>query len=52
MREKPAKAPPTDYTIHVHISGVHYRLHDVLYADATLNGKKVELMGLDVPHSG
>jgi hypothetical protein len=44
----------TDYPIQVHISGIHIRTHcgsvirscdDVLYADATLNGKKVDLMG-------
>jgi hypothetical protein len=42
----------------VHIYGVHIRTHcgtlshscdDVLYADATLNGKKVDLMGQNVP---
>jgi hypothetical protein len=51
---EPAKAPPTYYTIRVHISGVHIRnsaraMDDVLYADATLNGKKVDLMGENVP---
>ncbi|MDR3723494.1 MAG: hypothetical protein P4K83_03285 [Terracidiphilus sp.] len=47
-----------DYPIQVHISGIHIRTHcgavirscdDVLYADATLNGKKVDLMGTVVP---
>ena len=54
---EPAKAPPTDYSIQVHISGVHVRTYcgtftrcdDALYADATLNGKKVDLMGENVP---
>ena len=48
----------TDYPILVHISGIHIRTHcggvikscdDVLYADATLNGKKVDLVGEVVP---
>jgi hypothetical protein len=48
----------TDYPIQVHISGIHIRTHcggvikscdDVLYADATLNGKKVDLVGEVVP---
>ena len=42
----------------MHISGIHVRTHcgsltnlcdDVFYADATLNGKKVDLMGSTVP---
>jgi hypothetical protein len=51
----PAKAPRTDYTIQVHISGIHINcgsvLHcdNVVYAEAILNGKKVELMGDNVP---
>ena len=46
-----------DYQIKVHISGVHYReeylegrpgpnhTEEVIYADAVINGKKVELRG-------
>ena len=42
------------YPIKMHISGVHYRAEyegggnseDVLYAEAVINGKKVELRGL------
>lgn len=43
-----------DYPIKVHVSGIHIRSHcgsftnyceDTLYADATLNGAKVDLMG-------
>ena len=55
LGQKPPKAAPgTDYPIKVHISGIHIRtqyrsLDDLLYADATLNGKKVELVGDDVP---
>lgn len=51
--------PKVDYPIKVHISGIHIRTHcgglvgnscdDMLYADATLNGKKVDLMGEVVP---
>ena len=51
------QAPPKaragiDYPIKVHISGIHVRTpcrgevcRDVVYADAIVNGKKIELMG-------
>jgi hypothetical protein len=60
MQERAQTKPGTDYPIQVHISGIHIRTHcgsivkscdDVLYADATLNGKKVDLMGEVVPIS-
>lgn len=49
--------PPTakkgvDYPIAIHVSGIHVRTpckgencSDVVYADATVDGKKIELMG-------
>ena len=49
-----ADAKPGDnYPIKVHISAIHYRKEhigsgqnaDVLYADAVMNGKKIELRG-------
>jgi hypothetical protein len=51
---KPAKsANKLDYPIKVHISGVHLRPYpnepSVFYVDATLDGKKVDLMGDAVP---
>jgi hypothetical protein len=46
------KLNPADFTIKVHISATHMQLNtplgDVLYADAILNGKKVELAGTAV----
>lgn len=51
------QAPPKartgiDYPIKVHISGIHVRTpcrgevcHDVVYSDAIVDGKKIELMG-------
>jgi hypothetical protein len=48
----PAAKPGVDYPIAIHVSGIHVRTpckgencHDVVYADATVDGKKVELMG-------
>jgi hypothetical protein len=58
MHERARAKPGTDYPIQVHISGIHIRTHcgsilkscdDVLYADATLNGKKVDLMVKSYP---
>lgn len=58
VQEKAQTKPGADYPIQVHISGIHIRTHcgsiikscdDMLYADATLNGKKVDLMGEIVP---
>jgi hypothetical protein len=44
--------PGVDYPIKVHISGKHYRdeyfgsqAQDVIYADAVMKGKKIELRG-------
>jgi hypothetical protein len=52
-QELPHVKPGDDYPIKVHISGKHYRREyvgsgqdrDVIYADAVINGKKVELRG-------
>ena len=52
-QELPHARPGDDYPIKVHISGIHYRKEyigsgqtaDVIYADAVMNGKKVELRG-------
>jgi hypothetical protein len=52
-QELPRAKPGEDYPIKVHISGVHYRgeylgpgqMADVIYADAVMNGKKIELRG-------
>jgi hypothetical protein len=51
-KELPHAKPGVDYPIKVHISGKHYRKeyfgsvgYDVIYADAVMNGKKVELKG-------
>jgi hypothetical protein len=52
-QELPHAKPGDDYPIKVHISGKHYREEyagsgqdeDVIYADAVMNGKKVELRG-------
>jgi hypothetical protein len=48
----PTAKPGVDYPIAVHVSGIHVRTpckgencHDVVYADAIVDGKKVELMG-------
>jgi len=47
-KEKPN---PADFTIKVHISAAHFLLNPtysslpILYADATLNGKKLQLAG-------
>lgn len=56
-RQPARDAHGADYPIHVHISAIHIRTHcgtlthcdDALYADATLDGKKVDLMGDNVP---
>jgi hypothetical protein len=52
-QELPHAKPGDDYPINVHVSGIHYRKEylgsgqtaDVIYADAVMNGKKVELRG-------
>jgi hypothetical protein len=52
-QELPRARPGVDYPIKMHISGIHYRgeyigsgqTKDVIYADAVVNGKKVELRG-------
>jgi hypothetical protein len=52
-KELPHAKPGDDYPIKVHISGIRYRQEyigsgqtaDVVYADAVMNGKKVELRG-------
>ena len=58
MHERTPAKPGNDYPIQVHVSGIHIRTHcgsiiksgnDVLYADVTLKGKKVDLMGEIVP---
>jgi len=48
----PTAKPGVSYPIAVHVSGIHVRTpctgqncHDVVYADAIVDGKKVELMG-------
>jgi hypothetical protein len=49
----PHAKPGDNFPIKVHISGIHYRAEyigagqteDVIYADAIMNGKKVELRG-------
>jgi hypothetical protein len=55
FRASTATAKPGDnFPIKVHISGIHYReeyigagqTEDVIYADAVMNGKKVELRGI------
>jgi hypothetical protein len=54
----PHAKPGDSYPIKVHIYGIHYRAEyvgasqtaDITYADAVMNGKKVELRGdRDVP---
>ena len=53
LGQPPPKAKAgVDYPIAVHVSGVHVRTQckgetcpDFVYADATVDGKKVELMG-------
>ena len=54
----PKAKPGVNFPIKAHISGIHIRTHcgsftnfcdDVFYADATLHGKKVDLMGSIVP---
>jgi hypothetical protein len=50
-QELPHAKPGDDYPIKVHVSGIHYRdeylgsgqTADVIYANAVMNGKKVEL---------
>jgi len=52
-QELPNAKPGVDYPIKMHISGLHYReedigsgqLVDVIYADAVMNGRKIELTG-------
>ena len=52
-QELPNAKPGNPYPIKVHISGLHYRGEyvgsgqdqDVIYADAVMNGKKVEFRG-------
>jgi hypothetical protein len=51
-QDLPPARPGVDYPIKVHVSGVRYRdeyiggqTADVIYADAVMNGKKVELRG-------
>jgi hypothetical protein len=52
-QDLPLAKPGVDYPIKVHISGVHYRgeyigsdqYDGVIYADAIMNGMKVELKG-------
>ena len=52
-QELPHAKPGDDYPIKVHISGIRYRKEyvgsgqnaDIIYADAVMNGKKVELRG-------
>jgi hypothetical protein len=53
-QELPHAKPGDAYPIKVHIAGLHYRgeyvgsgqNEDVIYADAVMNGKKVELRGI------
>jgi len=58
-QEPPKAKPGVDYPINVHISGIHIRQYckahfgeryisscdEVLYADAIMNGMRIELMG-------
>jgi hypothetical protein len=51
-QELPFAKPGVDYSLTVHVYGVHVRADcengyciNVLYADATLNGRKLELRG-------
>ena len=56
-QEPPKAKPGVKYPIKIHVSGIHLRSHcsasevryamceDVLYADATVDGRKIELMG-------
>ena len=47
-QELPLARPGADYPIKVHISGMHYRTspyESTIYADAVINGEKVELEG-------
>jgi hypothetical protein len=52
-QELPHAKPGDDYPVKVHVSGIRYRKEytgsgqtaDVIYADAVMNGKKVELRG-------
>jgi hypothetical protein len=54
LSQEPQHAQPGDvYPIKVHISGLHYRVEDVawvIYADAVVNGKKIELNGGQYSH--
>lgn len=55
LGQRPVKQNPADYTIPVHISSTHFRpcstvgtnavCGEGVYADAILNGKKLELFG-------
>ena len=57
----PTAKPGVVYPIHVHISGIHVRVGCLsgttasscrdLYADAVVDGKKVELMGIEVEYA-
>jgi hypothetical protein len=47
-QDLPLARPGVDYPIKIHISGMHYRTSPyeaAIYADAVMNGKKVELEG-------
>ena len=52
-QEAPYAKPGVDYPIKMHISGLHYRgenrgsdqFEDIIYADAVMNGSKIELRG-------
>jgi hypothetical protein len=54
LSQEPQHATPgAVYLIKVHISGLHYRVEDVawvIYADAVVDGKKVELYGAQRSH--
>ena len=55
LGQRPTNQNPTDYPIKVHISAIHFRAcatvdtnsdcSSGLYADATIDGKRVELFG-------
>lgn len=57
----PKARPGVDYPVSLHISGIRVRSRctgsgglvscgDVIYADATMNGRKIELMGTLFPY--
>jgi hypothetical protein len=54
LSQQPQHATPGDvYPIKVHISGLHYRVEDiswVIFADAVVDGKKMELYGAQYSH--